>query len=97
MNSKSFIYEMPGAMLGIMLNVGTLLDLLREIGRYMSGSPQSRTRQRTALRELNPRLLEDIGLTREEARTGVPRPSRHHQAAAPGARPPVTMLKRALK
>ena len=43
-----------------------------EIGRYIGGSPWSRARQRAALRNLDDRLLADIGLTREEAQSGGP-------------------------
>ncbi len=37
-----------------------------EIGRYIGGSPWSRIRQREALRNLDDRLLSDIGLSREQ-------------------------------
>lgn len=37
-----------------------------EIGRYVGGSPWSRLRQREALRNLDDRLLSDIGLSREQ-------------------------------
>ncbi|TAJ32998.1 MAG: GNAT family N-acetyltransferase [Reyranella sp.] len=46
--------------------------LIVEIGRYIGGSPWSRARQRAALRNLDDRLLADIGLTREEADVGGP-------------------------
>lgn len=39
---------------------------LTELGRYLSGSPQSRWRQGEALLELDDRLLRDVGLTRRE-------------------------------
>jgi len=38
-----------------------------EIGRYIGGSPWSQLRQREALRNLDDRLLSDIGLSREQA------------------------------
>ncbi|KAF0105128.1 MAG: phosphinothricin acetyltransferase [Rhodospirillaceae bacterium] len=37
-----------------------------DIGRYIGGSPWSRIRQREALRNLDDRLLSDIGLSREQ-------------------------------
>lgn len=46
-----------------------------EIGRYLGGSPWSRTRQRAALRNLDDRLLSDIGLSREQALSGGSLPS----------------------
>jgi uncharacterized protein YjiS (DUF1127 family) len=36
--------------------------LVVELARYLGGSPHSRLRQRAALRELDERLLDDIGL-----------------------------------
>lgn len=41
-----------------------------EIGRYIGGSPWSRARQRAALRNLDDRLLADIGLSREQVLSG---------------------------
>ncbi|WP_295136036.1 GNAT family N-acetyltransferase [uncultured Reyranella sp.] len=41
-------------------------EVLMEIGRYIGGSPWSRIRQREALRNLDDRLLSDIGLSREQ-------------------------------
>ena len=41
-----------------------------EIGRYTGGSPWSRLRQREALRNLDDRLLSDIGLSREQVLSG---------------------------
>lgn len=41
-------------------------DIVMEIGRYIGGSPWSRLRQREALRNLDDRLLSDIGLSREQ-------------------------------
>lgn len=43
-----------------------------EIARFIGGSPWSRTRQRAALRNLDDRLLSDIGLTREQVLSGGP-------------------------
>ena len=45
-------------------------DFIMEIGRYIGGSPWSRTRQREALRNLDDRLLSDIGLSREQVLSG---------------------------
>ena len=45
---------------------------VREGGRYLALSPRSRLHQRAALRELDDRLLADIGLTRLEALVGLP-------------------------
>jgi hypothetical protein len=47
-----------------------ILDLFLEAGRYLALSPQSRLRQRAALRELDRRLLADIGVTTAEAARG---------------------------
>ena len=41
-----------------------------EIARFIGGSPWSRTRQRAALRNLDDRLLTDIGLSREQVLAG---------------------------
>jgi len=41
-----------------------------EIGRYIGGSPWSRLRQREALRNLDDRLLSDIGLSRGQVLSG---------------------------
>jgi uncharacterized protein YjiS (DUF1127 family) len=49
---------------------GSLRDLWREFVRYLTGSPRSRLRQRAALRELDDRMLRDIGVTREQAWRG---------------------------
>jgi phosphinothricin acetyltransferase len=49
-----------------------LLERLREAGRYLAGSPQSRRRQRALLREADDRLLADLGITRREAASGRP-------------------------
>lgn len=43
-----------------------------EVARYIGGSPWSHTRQRAALRNLDDRLLSDIGLTREQMLSGGP-------------------------
>lgn len=43
-----------------------------EIVRYIGGSPWSRARQRAALRNLDDRLLADIGLSREQVLSGRP-------------------------
>ena len=45
-------------------------DIVMEIGRYIGGSPWSRLRQRAALRNLDDRLLSDIGLSREQVLSG---------------------------
>jgi uncharacterized protein YjiS (DUF1127 family) len=49
---------------------GSLRDIWRELVRYLTGSPRSRLRQLAALRELDDRMLRDIGVTREEAWRG---------------------------
>lgn len=43
-----------------------------EIGRYIGASPHSQARQRAALRNLDDRLLADIGLSREQVNSGGP-------------------------
>jgi L-amino acid N-acyltransferase YncA len=50
----------------------SLGDVIVEIARFIGGSPWSRTRQRAALRNLDDRLLSDIGLTREQVLSGGP-------------------------
>ena len=60
-----------------MLSFRSILDDVRETVLYCSGSPHSRLRQLTALRNLDAHLLKDIGLTAEEVRRGG-----HHRAAA---------------
>jgi phosphinothricin acetyltransferase len=52
-----------------MLAVSTKTVLL-ELGRYLGGSPHSRIRQLAALRDLDARLLADIGVTRAQALQG---------------------------
>jgi uncharacterized protein YjiS (DUF1127 family) len=49
---------------------GALREAFGEACHYIAGSPHSRLRQLEALRQLDDRLLADIGLTREEARLG---------------------------
>ncbi len=46
---------------------GTLFVIALETARYLSGCPRSRLCQRAALRDLDDRLLLDIGTTRREA------------------------------
>jgi len=46
----------------------TLFGMVLEAARYLSGCPRSRLHQRAALRDLDDRLLLDIGTTRREAR-----------------------------
>ena len=48
----------------------TIRQILREIARYLALSPQSRLHQLARLRELDDRLLADIGVTRHEAMCG---------------------------
>ncbi len=48
----------------------SLLEILREAGRYLAGSPQSRLCQRAVLRLLDARMRADIGVTRAEALRG---------------------------
>lgn len=45
-------------------------DIVMEIGRYIGASPWSRARQREVLRNLDDRLLSDIGLSREQVLSG---------------------------
>lgn len=47
-----------------------LVAALLEACRYACGCPRSRLRQRAALRGLDARRLDDLGLTRREARIG---------------------------
>jgi hypothetical protein len=49
-----------------------MLDLLIEAGRYLAGSPNSRLHQLAALRELDDRLLADVGISRCEAKLARP-------------------------
>ena len=53
-----------------MSTLRAILDGVREAALCCIGSPHSRTRQLAALRNLDAHLLNDIGLTREEARRG---------------------------
>lgn len=57
-----------------------LRAILLEAGRYLAGSENSRIRQLRAMRQLDARLLEDIGLTPAEARRGYPLRSRFGDA-----------------
>ena len=47
-----------------------IVQPLKEVRRYLTASPQSRLRQLAALRQLDDRLLADIGVTRREASGG---------------------------
>lgn len=49
-----------------------IIRLLREAALYIGASPHSRLHQLGALRDLDERLLRDIGICREAARTGRP-------------------------
>lgn len=65
----------PGAALSAAVSGATALNAaltaaLLEACRYACGCPRSRLHQRAALRGLDDRLLDDLGLTRREARTG---------------------------
>lgn len=75
-----------------MFGFSSLSRLVVEAIRYVAASPQSRIRQRAALRALDERLLTDVGITPDEARRGRPaghaasakdRPDRTRGAAAP--------------
>jgi len=57
-------------------------ELLREIARYLCGSPHSRWRQRAQLAELDRRLRNDIGLYAPQAATAGAK------QAAPTPNPP---------
>src|SRR5262249_7737145 len=74
---KSFIYAgsnpilvMPPKGAAAMLTLRSILDGIHEFGLSCVGSPDSRSRQLAALRNLDAHLLNDIGLTAEEARQG---------------------------
>jgi uncharacterized protein YjiS (DUF1127 family) len=60
--------------------LGPFHEALLEAGRWLAGPQHSRLRQRAALRDLDDRLLADVGISREEARRGrplgTPRPRR---------------------
>ena len=47
--------------------ISSIKDILQEAARYLTASPHSRLRQLHALRELDDRLLADVGVTRREA------------------------------
>ncbi len=49
-----------------------IVVLLRELVRYIGASPQSRWHQLEALRDLDDRLLRDIGISRAQAMRGRP-------------------------
>lgn len=72
---KSFIYAwihpiftVPPKGAAEMATFRSILDSLREMALRCIGSPHSRTRQLAALRNLDAHLLQDIGVTLEEAR-----------------------------
>jgi uncharacterized protein YjiS (DUF1127 family) len=74
-DSESFIYAwirtiftVPPKGAAEMATFRSILDSLREIALCCIGSPDSRTRQLAALRNLDAHLLQDIGITPEEAR-----------------------------
>jgi L-amino acid N-acyltransferase YncA len=52
--------------------VSVALGWVRELALFFSGSPQSRWRQLAALRELDDRMLRDIGISRAETMCGRP-------------------------
>jgi len=54
-----------------MLSLKPILDGLREAALSCMGSPHSRRRQLSALRNLDAHLLKDIGLTPEEAKRAI--------------------------
>ena len=58
--------------------ISSMLNVLLEAGRYLRGSQRSRIQQLAALRELDDRLLADIGVTPEE----VGRARAYRQAAS---------------
>jgi uncharacterized protein YjiS (DUF1127 family) len=63
---------------------GPFYAALREAGRWLAGSQSSRLRQRATLRDLDDRLLADVGISREEARRGHPlQPARPRGERAP--------------
>lgn len=50
----------------------SIMAAVREAGRYLALSPRSRLHQRAALRDLDHRLLADVGITRREVLSGRP-------------------------
>jgi uncharacterized protein YjiS (DUF1127 family) len=56
-----------------MATMRSILDSLRELALCCIGSPDSRIRQLAALRNLDAHLLQDIGITPEEARRAIAR------------------------
>ena len=75
--SKSFIYALARSIFAVppkeaadMFTLTSALDGIREAALYCAGSPHSRIRQLAALRKLDAHLLQDIGLTADEAKRG---------------------------
>ena len=75
---QSFIYARIGPIFVVppkgaadMFSLKPILDGLREAALCCMGSPHSRRRQLAALRSLDEHLLQDIGLTPEEAKRAV--------------------------
>jgi uncharacterized protein YjiS (DUF1127 family) len=74
-----------------MVTLRSILDSLREAALCCIGSPDSRTRQLAALRNLDAHLLKDIGVTREEAHrattartvAGAPSGAQSHAGESP--------------
>lgn len=54
------------------IRAGSLRTILHRVDSYLTAAPQSRRRQLEALRELEPHMLQDIGVTPAEARRGKP-------------------------
>lgn len=53
-----------------MAGLALVFSALHELWRYVVASPLSRKRQLETLRQLDDHLLNDIGITREEAQYG---------------------------
>jgi uncharacterized protein YjiS (DUF1127 family) len=67
-----------------MLIIKSILSALVEVGRHLAGWQHSRIRQLAALRELDVRLLADIGVTPEEVRNGAPLIAKRRRGLSPG-------------
>jgi uncharacterized protein YjiS (DUF1127 family) len=92
---QSFFYVSAGPIFIVppkgaaeMATMRSILDSLRELALCCIGSPDSRIRQLAALRNLDAHLLQDIGITPEEARRAV---ARRAVTVEPAPRPVVPL------